>query len=30
VIARANPGLDPNRLLIGQVIKLPAAKQTAD
>ncbi len=33
VIARANPGLDPNRLLIGQVIKLPAlpaAKQTTD
>jgi len=37
VIANANPGLNPNRLLIGQVIKLPtakkqtgAAKQTAD
>jgi LysM repeat protein len=33
VIARANPGLDPNRLLVGQVIKLPAlpaAKQTTD
>jgi LysM repeat protein len=28
VIARANPGLNPNRLLVGQVIKLPAAKQT--
>jgi LysM repeat protein len=28
VIANANPGLNPNRLLIGQVIKLPAAKQT--
>jgi LysM repeat protein len=26
VIANANPGLNPNRLLIGQVIKLPAAK----
>jgi LysM repeat protein len=30
VIANANPGLNPNRLLVGQVIKLPAAKQTAD
>ena len=30
VIANANPGLNPNRLLIGQVIKLPAAKQTRD
>jgi LysM repeat protein len=30
VIANANPGLNPNRLLIGQVIKLPAAKQTGD
>lgn len=28
VIANANPGLNANRLLIGQVIKLPAAKQT--
>jgi 5'-nucleotidase len=30
VIANVNPGLNPNRLLIGQVIKLPAAKQTGD
>src|SRR5918992_82770 len=33
VIANANPGLNPNRLLVGQVIKLPAlpaAKQTVD